>query len=201
LYRDCLGVLALQLEFRGLGVLEFYILIPPQLLYTNAFLSPAVLLHIRPVHWLMAHGPWLMGLWNCGLIVASFSSENPTPSSASSLTCRRQLTHFHLHPHLSLYDDKTGKPEIGFLYLILSFFESVSSSSSLEMSSAKLIKSLLTAKIGLMARDGSSVGSFLWMVAGTSSFGARGVGVGLGVGLGAILDVTLGVGLDIGFLE
>lgn len=132
----------------------------------------------------------LMGSsWAYGLIVASFSSKNPTASSASSLTCRRQLTHFHLHPHLSSYDNETGKAELSVLYFILGFFEGVSSSSSLEMSSAKLIKSLLTAKIGLMAEDDSLTDSFLQTATGVSIFGTREVGVAFG----AILET--------GFLE
>jgi hypothetical protein len=90
---------------------------------------------------------------------------------AFSLTCRKQLTHFHLHPHFFLADNKTGREEMGFLYLILGFFDGVSSSPSLEMSSVRSIKSLLTPKVGLMAADDSSVGSFLAVRAVEVAFG------------------------------
>lgn len=66
------------------------------------------------------------------------------------------------------------------LYLIFGFFDGVSSSSLPEMSSVKSMKSLLTAKIGLMTKDDSSVSSFL-------------VVRGVGVAFGAILKT--------GFLE
>jgi hypothetical protein len=82
---------------------------------------------------------------------------------------------------------------MGILYLILGFFDGVSSFSSLEMSSVRSTNSLLAMEDDLMAEDDSSVGSFLWMVAGTSSFGMRGVRVGVGEGF----SVDLGAG----FLE
>jgi hypothetical protein len=94
--------------------------------------------------------------FDCSLFLLMAVTSYSLPSrilphhSLSSLTSRQQIPHFHLLSSYSLYDKQMGKEEMWHLYLILGFFEGVSSSSSLEVSLVKSTNVLLVMKLFLV---------------------------------------------------
>jgi hypothetical protein len=110
--------------------------------------------------WFMVRGSWTRSF------LLFLPLPNSTAISIFSLTSRTQITHSCPQSIHSPYGDETGIEEMSNLYPILTFLDSVSSSSSsLEMSSVRSTNTLLVMGFLLVVMNGLlevwSMGSFL----------------------------------------